>query len=789
MKKLSKLFSMASAAAVMLSVIPASSAAGDITYPENTPDLEAFIAEHPDGYIINDDGSVYLYPTNIDLPAFSTGYCVSSQKSYKIDEKDVGLVFQPEEENKGRYVVSLCNSVEDIISFSIPDTGSGNDKCHFHCFTPYIQSYLIDTTEGVRVENLGFAYLQMEDEKQAYVKQCEEAAAADPEKYGACFSHSFITMDELFDGIYVSYVNGKLSDNGNTSPFIMTNYGYDSFQRLIVGEPSADSSMRMQPDTVPSVVYNSTAGASDDLMTRTGEERYYRIYDLPEKDKQEPFCVTDITEHIEYIFHQARDGWSEYIERYDILPDPPPPNQVQNDVNGDGEFNVADLVALNQFLLSGNGNVTVGADINGDGSVDSFDLVFLRRQLIAADPEQKNYTYIKDVTQYGTDAGINAAIFGKSYVFHDFTEMTDTLRPMFRGAVFRDLEKRYADGFFKNNDLLLCLTNNSGGAECKTVQDVVYKLPNGEASSLYVNMKTEESEDQNEYIEIHQVAINKNVLGLGSGISNVVWNTESQRDIDCIGAVSYLNDIMFYDIPDMLVNSYDEFISYMTNDRIELKSDPGSFEVVVRGINSKSDVIERITLDENLFKTKSVYIHPTDNMRCNTFCRADAKGNTIRLHEKYTPDYGDVIYNMLQFYIFDKADLEGVDNIETITHKLLDERYDPGKDKADSWYLGICQYSFNDESSVALYSRYSIGFAPRGGYILKDDIEVQAGFKPFGDDIRQVLRDAGEKEDISGENYSIRYGEDNAEVSFRTSPGGEFVSVEIPYTDYPYYYN
>ena len=141
----------------------------------------------------------------------------------------------------------------------------------------------------------------------------------------------------------------------------------------------------------------------------------------------------------------------------------------------------------------------------------------------------------------------------------------------------------------------------------------------------------------------------------------------------------------------------------------------------------------------------------------------------------------------LQFYIFDNSEIEGTDTIELVSHRLFDERYDPGEDKAGNWDLGICQYSFNDESSVALYSRYRIGFA-KTGYILKNDVAVQAGFKPFGDDFAEVLHAAGDRKDISGENYSIKYGEENATVSFRTSPGGEFVSVEIPFDDEPYYY-
>ena len=52
------------------------------------------------------------------------------------------------------------------------------------------------------------------------------------------------------------------------------------------------------------------------------------------------------------------------------------------DVNGDGEFNIADLVALNNFILgkkdSGIVNWEAG-DLNSDGRLNSIDLVLMRK--------------------------------------------------------------------------------------------------------------------------------------------------------------------------------------------------------------------------------------------------------------------------------------------------------------------------------------------------------------------------------------------------------------------------
>jgi hypothetical protein len=59
------------------------------------------------------------------------------------------------------------------------------------------------------------------------------------------------------------------------------------------------------------------------------------------------------------------------------------PRLIIGDVNKDGNTDVADLVAMQQFLL-GNGQVDdlQAADMNGDKIINVFDLVLLRKLLI-----------------------------------------------------------------------------------------------------------------------------------------------------------------------------------------------------------------------------------------------------------------------------------------------------------------------------------------------------------------------------------------------------------------------
>ena len=56
---------------------------------------------------------------------------------------------------------------------------------------------------------------------------------------------------------------------------------------------------------------------------------------------------------------------------------------VMGDVNGDGSFNVADLVSLDNYLL-GNGGLKnwKAGDLTSDGRISAFDLAAMRELLV-----------------------------------------------------------------------------------------------------------------------------------------------------------------------------------------------------------------------------------------------------------------------------------------------------------------------------------------------------------------------------------------------------------------------
>ena len=66
------------------------------------------------------------------------------------------------------------------------------------------------------------------------------------------------------------------------------------------------------------------------------------------------------------------NGWYWYFDQdiEDLIPEPEP---LPGDVNGDREVNIADVNAVINIILSGNGNTTA-ADVNGDGEINIVDV-------------------------------------------------------------------------------------------------------------------------------------------------------------------------------------------------------------------------------------------------------------------------------------------------------------------------------------------------------------------------------------------------------------------------------
>ncbi len=89
------------------------------------------------------------------------------------------------------------------------------------------------------------------------------------------------------------------------------------------------------------------------------------------------------------IYGYENSAAQEYAEKYNrkfvSLGEAPEQNTTIGDMNGDNEFNVADVVTFQQYLL-GTSDTEVSdlknADLNSDGLLDSFDLCLMKKKLI-----------------------------------------------------------------------------------------------------------------------------------------------------------------------------------------------------------------------------------------------------------------------------------------------------------------------------------------------------------------------------------------------------------------------
>ena len=73
------------------------------------------------------------------------------------------------------------------------------------------------------------------------------------------------------------------------------------------------------------------------------------------------------------LYRSEVDGFSTLIAGED--------EPVENDFNGDGAFDVADVLTLLRLLVDGQS--TPGADVNGDGKFNLLDVVRIIKLLIA----------------------------------------------------------------------------------------------------------------------------------------------------------------------------------------------------------------------------------------------------------------------------------------------------------------------------------------------------------------------------------------------------------------------
>lgn len=162
------------------------------------------------------------------------------------------------------------------------------------------------------------------------------------------------------------------------------------------------------------------------------------------------------------------------------------------DINGDGGFNIADLVMLEKWLLTGKGDeykIWREADFCADGKIDVFDLCMMRRKLI----EKVNNTYTDFETKYIFTKELNGyAGYPQRNLIRNSDELEDYIdskKDSLDLSEFKEASKNYNDEWFKDHKLIVI--------SIESTENTIHKV-----TGIVKGMKDKYTNEPNDYVQI-----------------------------------------------------------------------------------------------------------------------------------------------------------------------------------------------------------------------------------------------------------------------------------------------
>ncbi|MDE5771140.1 MAG: leucine-rich repeat protein [Ruminococcus sp.] len=217
--------------------------------------------------------------------------------------------------------------------------------------------------------------------------------------FSDCISLTSVTISDSMTSIEDFTFSGCSSLTSVTIPDSVTSIGMAAFCSC-----SSLTSVTI-PDSVINIgdsafgsCGNLTKIIIPDSVTSIGDGALYGCGNLTEITILNPECemyrcgiYDGYTKNYLYatIYGYENSTAQAYAERYDYkfesLGKAPEKITATGDMNGDGEFNVADVVVFHKYIL-GTSDKEISdwkqADLNYDGLLDSFDLIMMRQKLI-----------------------------------------------------------------------------------------------------------------------------------------------------------------------------------------------------------------------------------------------------------------------------------------------------------------------------------------------------------------------------------------------------------------------
>lgn len=332
MKK--RICAVLSALALAFSV-PLPVSAEEYTYPEMAEDYSALVEEYPDYFRMQGDSVYFMAHSFLSNPAL----IVCSENQFTVQDVNYGYVFTPEE--SGKYVVTLEETTLDSVAHE--DIVAEVQYKRYY-------SYIVDAgNDGTTVT-------------------CENVYHPVEKVY---------TLDScVSDGDFYAFVNGMLPnvETGNDRYFttVLENGTVQSLFCL-----SYPYSKETQSKTVETSNKN-VAGHSMTMRTASAfdADNMLTLYVVSARSDGEVTITANEKEEYELIVENG-------IFRYRFEPDIQP--YRMGDVNNDGEFNVADVVLLQKWLLAVPDTHLANwkaVDFCNDNVLNVFDLCLMKRELI-----------------------------------------------------------------------------------------------------------------------------------------------------------------------------------------------------------------------------------------------------------------------------------------------------------------------------------------------------------------------------------------------------------------------
>lgn len=154
--------------------------------------------------------------------------------------------------------------------------------------------------------------------------------------------------------------------------------------------------------------------------------------------------------------------------------------KLSGDVNGDSEFNTADLVTLQKWLLGKSDTVLKNwkaADFCNDNVIDSFDLCLMRKALIIAQQEPPITLFILDKSRtYNTEKGVEEQRIITCLENTDFEEKEDIL----------SLTQKISDNIDKYENMKLQRLNFSIADYGEDVLYLAYRKPDQDPDRMVI---------------------------------------------------------------------------------------------------------------------------------------------------------------------------------------------------------------------------------------------------------------------------------------------------------------